>query len=347
MMAAVRLSPALANSAAPARRRRRSGCRLGRNPSLRLGPGDGHGGRGLHAARPAHQLVRPAGRHRVVHRVLAGEHRGPPGVRAQEAVPRRRSRPHVHEVARPGPEDDDLVSRAQRRVAAWRPGRFPIVVFSHGLAGLPSRLPALATRWAAAGFVVVAPAYPHTSRGVAKLEVADVLNQPADASQVLTRILALDRAADDPLRGHLAPDRIAAAGHSAGAITTVGLFANGRDPRLDAGIVLAGNAIGMGNAYVGRPAALLFVHGDKDPVTPVRPGSCDLRRGAGRVAQGVPHPVRRAAHRPVREPGHGQLHRGRGDEPRTSSAGPSTATRGPRHDSPRTRARAPASTSSL
>jgi dienelactone hydrolase len=157
---------------------------------------------------------------------------------------------------------------SQAKAGGVAPGRFPIVVFSHGLAGLPADYQALATRWAAAGFVVVAPAYPHTSRGVAKLEVADVLNQPADASHVLTRILALDRAADDPLRGHLAPDRIAAAGHSAGAITTVGLFANGRDPRLDAGIVLAGNAIGMGNAYVGRPAALLFVHGDRDPVTP-------------------------------------------------------------------------------
>ena len=147
-------------------------------------------------------------------------------------------------------------------------GRFPVVVFSHGLTGLPSDYRALATRWAAAGFVVVAPAYPHTSRGVKKFDIADVLNQPADASYVLTRALALDRAPGDALRGHLDAGRIAAAGHSAGAITTVGLFANGRDARLNAGIVLAGNALGMGNAYVGKPAALLFAHGDADPVTP-------------------------------------------------------------------------------
>jgi len=157
---------------------------------------------------------------------------------------------------------------AQAQGNAAAAGRFPVLVFSHGLAALPTDYRALATRWAAAGFVVVAPAYPHTSRGAQRFDIADVLNQPADASYVLTRILALDRSATDPLRGHLDPERIAAAGHSAGAITTVGLFADGRDPRLDAGIVLAGNAIGMGKAFSGQPAAMLFVHGNKDPITP-------------------------------------------------------------------------------
>ncbi len=156
----------------------------------------------------------------------------------------------------------------QARAGGVAAGRFPVVVFSHGLHGLPSDYRALATRWAAAGFIVVAPSYPHTSRGVPAFDLADVLNQPADASYVLTRVLALDAASGDPLRGHLNTGRVAAAGHSAGAITTVGMFAKGRDARLDAGVVLAGNAIGMGESYVGEPAALLFVHGDKDPLTP-------------------------------------------------------------------------------
>lgn len=153
-----------------------------------------------------------------------------------------------------------------RRGAGVADGRFPVVVFSHGLTGLPADYGPLLSRWAAAGFVVAAPAYPHTSRGVASHNVLDVLNQPADASYVLTEVLALDGAGGDPLHGHLATDRVAAAGHSAGGITTVGLFTAGRDQRLDAGIVLAGSALGVGTAFSGPVAPQLFVHGELDGV---------------------------------------------------------------------------------
>jgi dienelactone hydrolase len=152
------------------------------------------------------------------------------------------------------------------RAAKAATGRFPVVVFSHGLTGLPADYQPLVSRWAAAGFVVAAPAYPHTSRGVAQLNVLDVLNQPADASYVLTQVLALNDRKDDPLRGHLATDRVAAAGHSAGGITTVGLFTTGRDERLDAGIVLAGSGLGVGTAFTGHAAPQLFVHGELDNV---------------------------------------------------------------------------------
>jgi pimeloyl-ACP methyl ester carboxylesterase len=150
-------------------------------------------------------------------------------------------------------------------------GRFPVVLFSHGLTALPADYQALLTRWAAAGFVVVAPAYPHTGRGT-PLQVLDVANQPADASYVLTRVLDLERAGADPLRGHLDPARVAAAGHSAGGITTVGLFTVARDPRLTAGIVLAGSALGFGARFAGPPVPLLFVHGQRDEVVPYADG---------------------------------------------------------------------------
>ena len=156
--------------------------------------------------------------------------------------------------------------------AAVAPGRFPVVIFSHGLTAMPTDYRDLVTRWASAGFIVVGPAYPHTSRGVKQFEVLDVVNQPADASFTLSQVLALDKSSKDGFRGHLNAERLAAAGHSAGAITTVGLFANGRDERFDAGIVLAGNGIGMGSTYAGSPAALLFIHGDKDPITPYNLG---------------------------------------------------------------------------
>ncbi|PZF90830.1 alpha/beta hydrolase family protein [Micromonospora endophytica] len=144
-------------------------------------------------------------------------------------------------------------------------GKFPVVMFSHGLGGRPADYAELLTRWAAAGLVVAAPTFPHTS-GPGEPNVLDVLNQPADVSYALTQLLALDADADDPLRGRLATDRVAAAGHSAGGVTTIGLFTSGRDERLAAGIVFAGTALGVGTAFAGAAAPQLFVHGEADEV---------------------------------------------------------------------------------
>ncbi|MEV6694238.1 chlorophyllase [Micromonospora sp. NPDC051196] len=144
-------------------------------------------------------------------------------------------------------------------------GRFPVVMFSHGLGGSPKDYQALLTRWTAAGFVVAAPTFPHTS-GSGQPNVLDVLNQPADVSYALTQVLALDARDGDPLRGRLATDRVAAAGHSAGGVTTIGLFTTGRDERLAAGIVFAGTALGVGTAFAGATAPQLFVHGEADEV---------------------------------------------------------------------------------
>jgi dienelactone hydrolase len=152
-------------------------------------------------------------------------------------------------------------SRTQR-TTTYHPtgsGPFPLVVFSHGLQGAPADFAPLLKKWAAAGLVVVAPAYPKTTRGAAQFDVTDVLNQPADASFVLTQVLA------GPLSSKIKKDQIAAAGHSAGGITTVGLFTVARDPRLRAGVVFAGAAI-TGTAFVGSAAPILFVHGDADEV---------------------------------------------------------------------------------
>jgi dienelactone hydrolase len=138
-----------------------------------------------------------------------------------------------------------------------------VVLFSHGLTASPTDYSAMLTRWARAGFVVAAPAYPFTSTGVPSFKPLDVINQPADASKVLSGVLELDRRSGDPLQGRLNTDRVAAAGHSAGGITTVGLFTSGRDDRLKAGIVFAGRQL-LPVPFSGAPAALLFVHGKKD-----------------------------------------------------------------------------------
>ncbi|MEU1751773.1 chlorophyllase [Micromonospora matsumotoense] len=154
---------------------------------------------------------------------------------------------------------------AAQRNATAATGRFPVVAFSHGLDGRPVDYQVLLTRWAAAGFVVAAPTFPHTGKGTDN-SVLDVLNQPADVSYVLDKVLALDAKAGDPLRGRLATDRVGAAGHSAGGVTTIGLFTTGRDERLRAGVVLAGTGLGVGTAFAGAAAPQLFVHGQADEV---------------------------------------------------------------------------------
>ena len=149
-------------------------------------------------------------------------------------------------------------------------GRFPVVILSHGLGGLPQHLAPVATRWAAAGFVVAAPAYPHTRQGAATFEIADLLNQPADASYVLTQVLALDTAGGDPLAEHLDTAAVAAAGHSAGGYTTTGMLAGQRDHRVRAAIVVAGGS--LSGQYAGAPTPLLFIHGDADDTVPYKDG---------------------------------------------------------------------------
>ncbi|WBB66636.1 alpha/beta hydrolase [Micromonospora sp. WMMD812] len=165
---------------------------------------------------------------------------------------------------------------------AVAPGRFPVVVYSHGLDSLPVLHSGLTTRWAAAGFVVAAPAYPHTRRGAAHFTRADVRHQPADGWRVIRHLVRLDGRPGDPLAGHLDVTRFAAAGHSAGGFTTAGMFTSGRSPRLRSGVVIAGG--GLAGSFAGPAAPMLFVHGTADAVVPVTVGRAAYDRTPGPAA---------------------------------------------------------------
>jgi dienelactone hydrolase len=149
----------------------------------------------------------------------------------------------------------------------WYPtdgaGPFPLVLFSHGLTSEPGAYASVLREWARAGFVVAGPAYPHTSYGVEDFDALDVVNQPADAAEVITGMLALNDRDGDPLAGRIDTARVAAAGHSAGGITTIGMFSTNRDARLSAGIVLSGRQV-LPVPFAGSPAPMLFVHGKRD-----------------------------------------------------------------------------------
>jgi dienelactone hydrolase len=141
---------------------------------------------------------------------------------------------------------------------------FPLVLFSHGLTATPEVYQRLTTRIAAAGFIVAAPAYPYTNGAATTYNPADLVNQPADASAVITGVLALNERSGDGLAGRIDASRIGAAGHSAGGYTTVGMLTGARDSRLRAAIVIAGGS--LGGSFTGPPAPVLFIHGEKDPI---------------------------------------------------------------------------------
>ena len=149
-------------------------------------------------------------------------------------------------------------------------GRFPLVLFSHGLHGTPQVYADALASWAAAGFIVAAPSYPFTSKDAAHYQRRDIVNQPADALFVIGAVRRLDRLAGNPFRGHIDIHQVAAVGHSAGGFTTTGLFRIGHPRWLRSGVVIAGwRAPG---AFAGPSAIMLFVQGAFDPVVPVAQG---------------------------------------------------------------------------
>ena len=148
-------------------------------------------------------------------------------------------------------------------------GEFPLIVFSHGVTADGPRYEGRLKQWARAGYVVAAPTFPLSS-GRGGL-IRDYVNQPADVSFVLDELLSLQD--DEPLAGHIDPERLAAAGHSLGAITTigVGLTSCCSDPRLDAIVSLSGTRLpfeGKGVDEIDR-LPFLAVHGANDPIISV------------------------------------------------------------------------------
>ncbi len=151
-------------------------------------------------------------------------------------------------------------------------GPYPLIVFSHGLGTVPSQYGSLLRAWAEAGFVVAAPKFPLTSRGVpGGVDPADVFSQPGDVSFLITSLLQASAAPTGRLHGMLSQNGVGVAGHSEGAITSLGFFNTCcQDPRVKAAAVFDGDPeMYPGGHYVfnGQPP-MLVVHGTKDGFLP-------------------------------------------------------------------------------
>ena len=96
----------------------------------------------------------------------------------------------------------------------------------------------------AQGYVVAAPTFP-LSNGAAPggPKLTDYVNQPADVSFVIGRVLRLART-DPSLRRAVDRHDVGIAGHSLGAITTLGLALNSccHDRRVEAAVAFSGLA---------------------------------------------------------------------------------------------------------
>jgi len=158
-------------------------------------------------------------------------------------------------------------------IATSGDGLYPLVVFAHGLGGSPLAYQQLLTAWAAAGYVVAAPLFPlSSSETPGGPDGGDIGEQPGDMSFVIDQVLKASAGPNSPLSGLVDPNEIGAAGHSNGAITTLGLVANSccRDTRVKAAVVMAGTTEGLGRGHyqLNEAPPLLLVQDLHDGLIP-------------------------------------------------------------------------------
>lgn len=148
---------------------------------------------------------------------------------------------------------------------------FPVIVFAHGFNGTPAGYAPFLAELVRRGYVVAAPAFPLTvDGGPGGLRFSDYRSQPGDVSFVLTRLGRVahrHRFQDTIDTGHAA-----FAGHSLGAVTTLGVAANSccLDPRADAAVAFSGGPLLFeGGTYFSEPGPpLMLVHGTDDAIAP-------------------------------------------------------------------------------
>jgi predicted dienelactone hydrolase len=167
-------------------------------------------------------------------------------------------------VAAP-PGERDLPGASPDRAGA----PYPLIVFGHGYAVTPAIYARLLRAWTRAGFVVAAPVFPlGNARAPGGPDEPDLVNQPADMSFVVTRLLA----PGGPLAGLADPSRVALAGQSDGGDSALAATydARVRDPRVRAAVILSGAEIPYLSPlrFPAHGPPLLATQGTADTINP-------------------------------------------------------------------------------
>jgi dienelactone hydrolase len=181
----------------------------------------------------------------------------------------RQPRPLVTVIRYPAIGDPSRVD-VRSAVPATSSGPFPLVVFGHGFNVTPVVYAHLLQAWARAGYVVAAPIFPlSNSNAPGGANEADIVNQPADMSFVITHVLAAGGAAHGILSRLVNSHEIAISGQSDGGETALATAydTHYRDNRVDAAIILSGAELPSPGFYFPHPSPpLLATQGTGDVI---------------------------------------------------------------------------------
>ncbi len=150
-------------------------------------------------------------------------------------------------------------------------GAFPMLMFAPGFMQCGGPYGPMLRSWASAGYVVVVVNFPNSdcAAGPAATE-SDLVNQPADVSFAISRMLALDAGRTGPFAGVINRRAIAVAGQSDGGDTVAALAASSccSDRRVVAAAVLSGAEWPQmpGRYFARTPVPMLFTQGSADQV---------------------------------------------------------------------------------
>ncbi|MHB1469170.1 MAG: alpha/beta hydrolase family protein [Solirubrobacteraceae bacterium] len=159
---------------------------------------------------------------------------------------------------------------AENATPATEGGPYPLIVFAHGFATMPSDYATLLNAWARAGYVVAAPIFPlENANAPGGPNRADLVNEPNDIRFLIGELLGEDEG-EGPLRELIDPSEIAVAGHSDGgdAALTVAYDPAYRDRLVKAAVILSGAEIESipPISFPSSGPPLLAVQGTADPV---------------------------------------------------------------------------------
>ncbi|HWE11501.1 MAG TPA: hypothetical protein VG325_19295 [Solirubrobacteraceae bacterium] len=125
-------------------------------------------------------------------------------------------------------------------------GPYPLIVFGHGFEVTPAAYYRLLRAWAQAGYVVAAPVFPlENAHAPGGPNEADLINEPADMSDVISGMLTMSATRNGVLPGAVDSREIAVSGQSDGgeAALAVAYDRQFLDPRVRAAVILSGARI--------------------------------------------------------------------------------------------------------